>query len=289
MGVDPVWVILRPDAWLDEPGNNPKSRQLEKQLLGAVIPDFYDPRNTKPLNPSRYWPKIADQGISTRTMNDFVLNTDAQTSTGVEGNLTKYLGAKVTKASTTGINLSTKAVTFRRLKQTDDYWKEVRNDESLREVLPGWIKRAGKHKMPQVCLIVGIGICQGVEAEWNQERIKEREAQLDFPLDMIIDAAVALPPSIPMGLDSQLKVAEKNTDVKLFRSKSSQRSVFALELQTIQIPGWNPWTKKQPQLGRGPNVEEGHGLGDGDEEDGEEIDVDKLELYTPPDDLVQVE
>lgn len=283
MGVDPVWVILEPKYWLDVSPNEPQSRNWEHRLLGAVTPDFYNASDRKPNSTKRFLPdEKAEDGIITREINDFVLNTAGEDDSAVDAKLTSYLGAKVVRASTTKVDLSTKAVTFRRLDQPNDYWEKLRDDSSLQNVLPGWLKRAGKDKWPEVCLITGIGICQGAEFEWDTKRIEDRIKRLELPLDAIITVAAGSPLPIPAGLDAGVELAKEKTNVVAFRGKSSKKSVFALELRAIQTKGF---IRKEVILARGPEVEDGHRLGGEEDEDSEvdsDFDIENLELRTLP-------
>ncbi|KAI1321723.1 hypothetical protein F5Y16DRAFT_66184 [Xylariaceae sp. FL0255] len=283
MGVDPVWVILNPRSWFDEPDNNHEGRHWEHRLLGAITPDFYDARTRKPDNTKRYLPE--EEGIINREINDFVLSAAGHDERTVDAKLTSYLGAKVVRASTATVDLSTKAVTFRRLDQDADYWESVRNDVSLQGFLSDWLKEAGKHGRPEVCLITGIGICQGVEFEWDVDRISKRRANAELPLDAIITVAAGSPLPVPIGSNAKMELAKVNTNVIAFRGRSSKRSVFALELKVIQRKGW---IHKKITISRGPKIEDGHQLADDDDDDdGCDIDVDDLELHTMPSDLVQ--
>jgi hypothetical protein len=55
MGVDSVWVVLGPKAWVVD--------SWEKKL-GVVVRDFYNPTKRKPGDPARYHPK--ESGFHTR-------------------------------------------------------------------------------------------------------------------------------------------------------------------------------------------------------------------------------
>jgi hypothetical protein len=289
MAVDPVWVLLDPKAWLDDdPTSDGASSDWEKKLLGAVVRDFYDPRTRQPNDPSRY---CHHHSIITRELSDFVLSVTAGDERGVEATLTRCLGARVQRAARVGVDLAGKAVTFRRLDQDEDYWETVRRDVAVQRVLPGWLKKAGKTKVggagrwPLVCLVTGIGVCQGVEFEWETTRIAERRAHGEIPLDAVVSVAAGSPLPVPVGLDVKVTLAKKKTDVVVFKAKGARRSVFALELKVIQKQGW---VAREIVLGGGPKIESGHQLGDSDEDDGEEdIDVEELVLHTLPTDQIQ--
>src|SRR5438045_1837065 len=111
MGVDSVWAVLEPKAWVDD--------TWEKKLLGVVVRDFCTPTNRKPDDPSRYHP--SENGIITREFTDFVLNNEASSDANIEARLTVLLGAKVINTSSAKVDLSAKTVTLRRLDQDEDY------------------------------------------------------------------------------------------------------------------------------------------------------------------------
>jgi hypothetical protein len=267
MGVDSVWAVLEPKAWVDD--------SREKKLLGVVVRDYYNPTNRKPDDPERYLPKT-ESGYITSEFNDFVLSNEGSTGTNVEAKLTDLLHAKVLNTSSTKVDLSAKMVKLRRLDQDEDYWEKLKEDHSLKRVLPTWIKRAGKGGFPHVCLVVGVAICEDVEVEWDKTRVAKREAGGEFPLDVIISAAVGLPIPLPGG-NIAASVARETTQAYVFRAKQAKKSIFALELKVIERKGW---TGTRTILGRGPAVEDGHQLAGSDEDDeDDEVDVDDLVLH----------
>lgn len=268
MGVDSVWVVLNSKAWVDD--------TWEDKLLGAVVRDFYTPTIRKPDDPSRYHPN--ENGIITRDFTDFVLSNEATSDTNIEARLTVLFGAKVKNTSSAKVDLSAKMVKLRRLDQDEDYWEKIKDDISLKRVLPTWVKKAGKKGFPDVCLVVGIAICEEVEIEWDKTRIAERKADGKLPLDFVITVAAGLPLPLPVGADIQATVAKEKTQVYMFKAKQAKKSIFALELKVIEREGW---TGTRTVLGRGPDVEEGHELGedDDDDDDDDELEVADLVLH----------
>jgi len=246
----------------------------EKKLLGAVVRDFYTPTNRKPDDPTRYYQN--EDSIITREFNDFVLHNEAISDTSIEAKLMTLLGAKVANASLTKVDLSAKTVTLRRLDQDEDYWETVRDDLSLKKVLPTWIKKAGKRGFPNVCLVVGIAICETVEIEWDKTQIAKRKANGQFPLGAVVTIAAGSPLPLPAGTSIKAAVAKEKTEAYVFKSKQARRSVFALELKVVERVGW---TGTRTILGHGPAVEQGHELGDSDEDDDDEIEVEDLILH----------
>jgi hypothetical protein len=265
MGVDSVWVVLEPKAWVDD--------TWEKKLLGVVVRDFYTPTNRKPDDPSRYHPN--ENGIITREFTDFVLNNEASSDTNIEARLTVLLGAKVINTSSIKVDLSAKTVRLRRLDQDEDYWEKLREDLSLKRVLPTWIKKAGKRGFPDVCLVVGIAICEDVEIEWDKKRIAKREADGQFPLDVVITVAAGSILPVPVGSNIEATVAKEKTQVYVFKAKQAKKSIFALELKVIEREGW---IETRTILGRGPAVEQGHELGDNDDDDDDDDEVEVADL-----------
>jgi hypothetical protein len=268
MGVDPVWAILEPKAWMDG--------DWEIKVLGAVVRDYYNPTNRKPDDPARYHPD--ESSFITRELYDFVLSREATNSTTTEAKLTSLLGAKVVSSSSTEIDLFSKTVKLRRLDQDEDYWDKLKDDPSLQKVLPSWIQKSGR-KYPEVCLVVGIAICEDVEVEWDKTRIAKRQADGELPLDVILSAAAGSPLPLPIGANVTATIAKEKTQVYVFKSKQKKKSIFALELKVIQRKGWR---KPRLELGRGPRVEAGHqlaGSDDDEDEDDEDIDVADLVLH----------
>lgn len=187
------------------------------------------------------------------------------------------LGAKVVNTSSTKVDLSAKTVRLRRLDQDEDYWEKIKGDLSLKRVLPTWIKKAGKGGFPDVCLVVGIAICEDVEIEWEKERIATRKAGGQFPLDAVITVAAGSPLPLPAGAHIEATVAKEKTQVYVFKAKQAKKSIFALELKVIEREGW---TGTRTILGRGPAVEQGHELGDSDDDDDDdEVEVEGLVLH----------
>ena len=232
---------------------------------------LFTPTNRKPDDPSRYHPD--ENGIITREFTDFVLNNEASSDTSIEARLTVLLGTKVINTSSAKVDLSAKVVRLRRLTRMRTMEK-MRGDLSLKRVLPTWIKKAGKRGFPNVCLVVGIAICEDVEIEWDKTRIAKREADGQLPLDVVITAAAGSPLPLPVGANIKAAVAKEKTQVYVFKAKQAKKSIFALELKVIEREGW---TGTRTVLGRGPAVEQGHELG-GDDDDDDDDDYDEVEV-----------
>jgi hypothetical protein len=261
MGVDPVWVILDPKAWIDA--------SWEKKLLGAVVRDFYSPTdNRKPDDPSRYY----DETPISRTFNDFVLTNKSSGETNVEAKLTTLIGAKVGKTTSQNIDLTSKTVELRRLNQHDEYWERVTKDLSLNQYLPMWIKKSRKKGAPNVCLVVGIAICENVEVEWEESKIVQRKASGEFPLD-VITVAAGVP--LPLGANLQATVTGEATHISIFKAKNVEQSIFALELKVVETEGW---IRPSYIVGRGPKVEPSRELADTDDDDDDDGDSEGVEI-----------
>jgi hypothetical protein len=197
----------------------------------------------------------------------------------MEAKLTILRGAKVVNTSSSKVDLSEKTVGLRRLDQDEDYWEKLKEGLSLKRVLPTWIKKAGKTSSPDVCLVIGVAICEDVEVEWNKTRIAKRVAEGELPLDVIISAAAGSPLPLPDGANITATVAKEKTQVYVVQAKQSKKSIFAPELKVIERKGWTG-TGTGTILGCGPAVEEGHQLAGSDEDDyDDEVEVGDLILH----------
>lgn len=150
------------------------------------------------------------------------------------------------------------------------YFKTFLNREnSVRESLQDWWGTVGKRryggakeKFPPICLIKGVLVGEEVETEWNRERIAERGAGGEVPLDTVVTVAAGLPLPVDLGVlgNVGVEVAKKETEVKLFRSRQGPgKVIFAVEVVAVeqQMKGWFWERKKEFKLGGG--VEPGYG------------------------------
>jgi hypothetical protein len=108
-----------------------------------------------------------------------------------------------------------------------------------------------------------------VEVEWEKERIAQRQAHGEVPLDVVISAAAGSPHPVPIGSNLSAAVAREKTQVYVFKAKQARKSIFALELKVIERKGW---TGTCTDLGCGPAVEQGHQLAGNDDDDDDEVE-----------------
>lgn len=177
MTSDSAWAILEQKYW-------PEASEIGK-YLGAVVKNYVDPSNCRPDDPTRYIKEYdpAEQRVKPRELFDFVLKLTAESTVNLEGKLTNLFGGTVANTTKSKVDLSSKRITLHCLDQDEIYWNEVKKDESVQDTVPVWIKKARKADGPEVCLIIGVAICEGMEFEWEETRIGEREAKGNLPID----------------------------------------------------------------------------------------------------------
>lgn len=160
MARDPEFFVLKaPYGWLPE---------SESNILGAVVPNPWAPTDAFcPDDPSIY----NDNPPLEMPFEDFILRKDALTSNSNEVTVNKLGKLRWARSEGPKLELQGKVVYVRRLKQHLDFWKTmIEVDDDCREKVTEWVnERHRLRRKYQVCLIVGLLICQDVVVAASDE------------------------------------------------------------------------------------------------------------------------
>ncbi|MCJ1333888.1 hypothetical protein MMC10_010594 [Thelotrema lepadinum] len=228
MAKDPVFLILKPTiGWLPE--------SEWREILGAAVKNPWSPTNDyKPKNPWAYNrnPLVED------SYNDFILRKDVLSSPSFEAEVKGLGKLRWVKSVGHQIDLSGKKVYIKRIKQHGELWRELTTrSEDFQDEVPEWVneKRWLRTKY-QVCLVVGLLMCQDVVVAASDEERKDREAKGEMPLGTIAECAAAsqgvLLSSGGVG-NVSAKASSATINRTYFEAKGHGKRVFALEVKII--------------------------------------------------------
>ena len=228
MAKDPVFLILKPTTgWLPE--------RDWTEILGAAVKNPWSP--TDDYTPRRAWtynknPLVEDH------YDGFVLQKEKTSSHSFEVEVNGLGKLRWGKSTGHKVDLSGKRIYIKRLRRHSEIWKELTTkSEDFQEMVSEWVndKRWGRTKY-QVCLVVGLLICQDVIVASSDEEIKDREAKGGVPLGTIaecVSASQGAPISTGGVGDISAKVSESVVNRTYFEAKGHGKRIFALELKII--------------------------------------------------------
>ena len=253
MSKDPVFLVLKPTVgWLPE--------KEWKNVLGAAVKNPWSP--TDDYAPRKAWTYNKNPLVE-HDYDGFVLQQQKTSSHSFEVEVNGLGKLRWGKSSGHQIDLSGKKIYVKRLRRHSEMWKELTTkSEDFQEAVAGWVnqKRLGRAKY-QVCLVVGLLICQDVIVAASDEEAREREARGGIPLGTI--ASHGAPISTGGGGDVSVALSSSVINRTYFEAEGHGKRIFALELKIISSnKGKLALTDKTPQSNRQ--------LGHDDDEDGDE-------------------
>jgi hypothetical protein len=182
MSGDPVFLILKSTSWL--PADEWET------LLGAVVKNFWSPTDdSTPPNPLKY---NEGRKFVEKKFNNFVLTIDEGSGSAAEVRLKNIGGIKWAGHTDEGFDLSGKHIYYKKLRQHDDFWEKLKEDEDFKAKVPTWLgsRWTLKSKIP-VCLVTGLFFCQDVVVATTEEEERELELDAGAPLGTILASTAA--------------------------------------------------------------------------------------------------
>ena len=256
MATEPPFILLKSTSWLpvEETGT----------LLGAVVKNFWAPTdNSVPADPRVYdkGRKFVEKGYD-----DFVLNNK-----NGAGKAAKLELQGVTKLTWKGVvdddfDLRGKHIRYVKLRQVDEFWKDLKRDPEVRKTVPNWIGSWNLSSKPPVCLITGLFICKDGALKSSKDVSQDREAKLEAPSGTAAVAASAsqgmLLPNDGTGNLGAGSSANK-TQRQHIKAKAEGNSIFAMQLKVISSETFN---KKALKLkDKSPNAPTHRQMGEDEE------------------------
>ena len=256
MSGDPVFMLLKWAAWV--------SALQESQVLGTVVKNYRSPTtNRKPDDVSQY---LRRHEVNERKFRDFVVHSSNSNNSDVESKLSSLVGIRFSGSTGEKVNMTGKLFTVKRLGQLDDYWKDLKTNESFKASVPDWV--AGKKKKDRpICIVAGILIADDVEVCYDEKEFDKREANGEIPVGAIV-TATGVP--LPLGDAANIRASvKKEIGVKaVFRAKSEESNIIGLEVMPIA----SKFGSKDLKYENKPPEDDGQQLGDSEEENFEEGD-----------------
>lgn len=222
---DPQFVILKHQAWLE-------SADFEDKMLGAIIKEPLSPStNFVPESPGVYMDREPQKG----TVTDFVLQNDGDAAQGLAASTHSIGGYAVAGSRHDAVQLGGKLIRIRRIQQLDRFWARLKDDAQVRDTVPRWVSFFSPWP---VCLVVGVMICEDVEVSFGGEQSRAHEGRVELPIGRVALAmsGVPVPPAIgePGAVAAaQAKASCSQESATLFKARSGQSKIFALELRRV--------------------------------------------------------
>ncbi|KAF2993653.1 hypothetical protein E8E14_002044 [Neopestalotiopsis sp. 37M] len=273
---DPNFVMLKYSAWLD-------ADKFEDKILGAIVRYPFKPTNEYlPDSPLRY--NKAD--LVENSFVDFLHDNTASKSRDWSAALDSLVGFKWQGSREETVRLAGKLLRCRRLQQHAQFWTDLKTHEAnIRETVPRWMSLF--NTWPP-CLVVGIMTAEDVELDFSAASERRREGSIEAPL-MTVALGAAGVPAIPLLGDvsvgnPQLAVGSGRKVATVFKARSTQRSIVALELRIVTTALFR---RRELALKEdGPKVSVGrlagisHDLKDTDDSEGLDLEDLVLEDFT---------
>jgi hypothetical protein len=226
---DPEFFFLKPTAWLD-------ADRWENKMLGAFVKEFPSPTNgsvpdSRPESKSLF-EQYDEYGTEDGKFNGFVLDAQAFTKKGASATLKSLAKVSFNGSTEHAHCLEGRYLRFRRLTQLDSFFDKAKNDDVVKSRVPNWIRSGLKNP---VCMVIGIMICEDVEVVWEEMAQKEREAKGELPVATIARAAAGIPSADPTDDTGNpgIEITGQKSEGKVFRAKTREKMIFALELRPI--------------------------------------------------------
>jgi hypothetical protein len=230
MEKDPEFLILKPTVgWLPE--------KEWKKVLGSVVKNHWSPTtDSVPKNPLIHnkYPLIETK------FEDFVLYKESVTNSLFELEVKNLGKLKWGKGAENHLDLQGKVIYVKRLRQHDQFWKNLSSkDEDSMQTVADWVKEKHWRKAKnQVCLVVGLLLCEDVIVTQSEEEVRALEVQGVEPLGTIIEyAAASQGVPISTGGTGNVTAQASRTSVNrtYFKAAGKEKSIFALELKIITL------------------------------------------------------
>ncbi|KZZ92017.1 hypothetical protein BBO_09559 [Beauveria brongniartii RCEF 3172] len=231
MAEGPEYLILKPGVgWI--------SGEYWKNLLGAAVKYPFMPlRDYVPDDPP-YMQYAPDE----RLFDDMVLRQNIQQTKSGHFSVTGLGELRTAESANNQLNLQGKLIYIKSLQQHDAHWENIIKIKTFRQKVTKWLRErtmfgfgAPKH---QVCLVVGILLCQDVSVAISKEEETKFEAGGQLPLGTVAEAVTA-----SRGAPIQLKGAGNvvggasttTAGKKYFGIKGKEIQIFGLELRIISL------------------------------------------------------
>lgn len=245
---DPEFVILKYQAWMD-------AAEFEDTILGAVI--------REPLSPStNYVPDaprtVATPEFQTGLATDFILAESEAPSAELAASVGKIGGFSIKGSKQESVRLAGKLIRYKRIRQLDQYWERLLENQEVKSIVPGWISLFNAWP---VCLVAGIMVCEDVELSVDGAHSRQVEGHVQLPLGQITLG----PQAGGNTMNPQATLAAGMQTASIFKAKMGKSNIFAVELRKVTT---DMFRRKQLRLKRtGPDIDE-HRLA-GDDSDGD--------------------
>lgn len=269
MSQDPVFLILKPTVgWLAE--------KEWTELLGAAVPNPWQPTNAyAPKAVSRY----IREPLVELEFDGVTIQNERRSGRTFEAEM-KDIG-KIRGGASVGheLDLTGKKIYLKRLRQHPAFWKKLTTEsDDFQTLVPEWVneKRFGRRKH-QVCLIVGLLLCQDVEIDYSETAERGHEFGASVPIGTAVELTAAshgVPNPTNGAGDTSITFSRTTAGRTRFGARNTAKSIFALQLLIISYKKDKlVLTDKTPALNRQ--------LGAGD--DDEELEIDDLAVLDDAD------
>ncbi|CZR58256.1 uncharacterized protein PAC_08147 [Phialocephala subalpina] len=259
---DPEFVILKYSAWLE-------TSAFESRILGSVIryplkpSNEYVPSGVSPLQYNTF-------DLVKGALTDFVLANKNTTSHDASLSLTSIAGFAFKGNTDDSVHLAGKLVRYKRLQQHGQFWAKLKADQAVRDAVPGWVSLL--NTWPP-CLVVGIMTAEDVKLDFSDEASHDNSGHAEVPLATLAVPAASAAGNLLGGSDVgnlKAKAGGSQKVARVFKAKSGQSSIFALELRIVTT-AWMRQRELKLKEG-GPKIKPGRLAGDEDISDSESED-----------------
>ncbi|KAI8278760.1 hypothetical protein K4K59_009110 [Colletotrichum sp. SAR11_240] len=222
---DPEFLILNHSAWIQP--------ELEDNILGSIVKNPLSPTsNYVPREPAKAM-QYNKNKLQEDTGSDFVLTKSSAKSHRVEARVGKIADAKFKGTAEDILHLSGKVVHVKRLTQIDQFWADLRLDETVVSTVPEWLSGWSWARPYPVCMIVGIMICEDAEHQVETTSTSKQEVTIEVPAGTITGAAYGAPPIVSGMIDPSSTLEHSDEASSNFQAKYRNGNIFAVELQKV--------------------------------------------------------
>ncbi|EFY95958.1 hypothetical protein MAA_08611 [Metarhizium robertsii ARSEF 23] len=235
-------------------------------MLGAFVKEFPSPTTasvptSRPESKSLFT-QYDKYGTEDVFFTEFIIDTHKSSATEATATLQSLAKVSFKGETNEAHHLKGKILHCRRLTQIDEFFNDVKADKDVKERVPKWIQHGMKL---QVCMVVGILLCEDVNVVWEEVGKMEVGVKAEAPITTIVRAAAGVPSVDPSQDPGNLSVAAsaKKSTGNVFRASGGKRQIFALELRTVTKGKiLNTINRNVLRMGRtGPSVDYGRKFG----------------------------
>ncbi|KPM43904.1 hypothetical protein AK830_g2586 [Neonectria ditissima] len=208
-------------TWLD-------AEKFEDKILGAIVRHFLDPaRDYEPESPSTYITEPPTEASFT----DFITEESSSAETSFRASLMKSFGGMTLRNNTREkLHLEGKLVRMKRLQKWEQQWDRLKQDPDVQARVPKWLGFLSLRN--PVAFVTGVMVCEDVDLSYEGETERVQEGHVEIPVAKVaLAAGVPVPPG--SKFNSEMKADARREMATVFKAKSGQSKIFALELRRV--------------------------------------------------------